>query len=188
MLAVDDCETNVITAVGHEVDTTLVDYAEDIRVPTPSAAAEQAVPDMAEMKGTLKLVSDRLEKAFEKSLSDRLGKVGEYSSRLRLLSPVKKLEQAEEKLSGYEGSLSKSMESILSKLDMRLDKAVSSLAALSPFGVLSRGYSMVTLDGRAVTEAAELSEGDKVEIRFSHSSAEAKITKINEDSGDINDI
>ena len=101
---------------------------------------------------------------------------------------MKKLEQAEEKLSGYEGSISKSMESILSKLDMRLDKAVSSLAALSPFGVLSRGYSMVTLDGRAVTEAAELSEGDKVEIRFSHSSAEAKITKINEDSGDINDI
>lgn len=188
VLAVADCETPVITAVGHEVDTTLVDYAADLRVPTPSAAAEQAVPDMAEMKGTLKLVSDRLEKAFEKSLSDRLGKVGEYSSRLRLLSPVKKLEQAEEKLSGYEGSISKSMESILSKLDMRLDKAVSSLAALSPFGVLSRGYSMVTLDGRAVTEAAELSEGDKVEIRFSHSSAEAKITKINEDSGDINDI
>ena len=153
-------------------------------MPTPSAAAEQAVPDMAEMKGALKLMSDRLEKAYEKSLSDRLIKVEEYSSRLRLLSPEKKLEQAEEKLSGHEKALSKNMESILSKLDMKLDKAVSSLSALSPFGVLSRGYSMVTLDGRAVTEASELSEGDMVEIRFSHSSAEAKITKTNENSGE----
>ena len=181
VLAVAECDTPVITAVGHEVDTPLVDYAADLRAPTPSAAAELAVPDMEEMRSALVLVREKLDKAFQEAVSDRLIKAEEYSSKIRLLSPVKRLEQAGEKLSRYEAGLSGSMGRIITKLDLKLDKAVSSLSALSPFGVLSRGYSMVTLGERTVTDASELHEGDSVTIRFSHSSAEAMITGINEE-------
>ena len=164
-LAVYACNTPVISAVGHETDTTLADYAADMRAPTPSAAAEIATPDKADILNAVRIKLDKAVSQIESC--DKL---------LKLYSPERRLEQSEKAVCDLEKRLSQIMERRLEKLSVKLDGYVSSLNMLSPFNILGRGYAIVQKDESVVDSVSMLNVGDEVDIKLSDGSVSAKIT------------
>ena len=177
-LAVHACNTPVISAVGHETDTTLADYAADMRAPTPSAAAEIATPDKADILNAVTLLREKLDKAMELKLDKAMSRVENCDKLLRLYSPEKRLEQSEKSVCDLEKRLSQIMERRLERLSVQLDRFVSSLNMLSPFNVLGRGYAIVQKGESVAGSVSMLNVGDEVNIKLSDGSVSAKITSI----------
>ncbi|MBQ8965241.1 exodeoxyribonuclease VII large subunit [Ruminococcus sp.] len=175
VMAVAECNTPVISAVGHETDTTLADYAADMRAPTPSAAAELATPDIVDMYASVELMKARLGSSFGMYLRSRMIELEKLDTRLKASSPKRRLSESEKHLSEIESRLRLLMENKLRMCELKLDRGVSQLQTLSPFNVLSRGYTLVERDGEAVTSVKELASGDKVTVRFSDGTANAVI-------------
>ena len=175
-LAVYACNTPVISAVGHETDTTLADYAADMRAPTPSAAAEIATPDKADILNAVRLLRQKLDKAMELKLDKAVSQIESCDKLLKLYSPEKRLEQSEKAVCDLEKRLSQIMERRLEKLSVKLDGYVSSLNMLSPFNILGRGYAIVQKDESVVDSVSMLNVGDEVNIKLSDGSVSAKIT------------
>ena len=178
VMAVYECKTPVITAVGHETDTTLVDYAADLRAPTPSAAAELAVPMMNQLIGTVEVMEQRLSGAMLEKLAERSRDLSALENKLQLLSPVNIIAGEENKVGELALRLENNMKKRLDKETMLVDKYAAQLSALSPFNILSRGYSITLKDGVPVI-AADLSAGDEVTVRLSDGEAIAEIKQVN---------
>lgn len=173
-------QTPVISAVGHETDFTICDFVSDLRAPTPSAAAELAVPDIRDIALGLDDTSDRIVTALRTAAErkrERLERIADkpmFKESSLLFAPhrdgVKGLfERAEQAINGTILALSNDVRVVSGKLD-----------ALSPLAVLSRGYSIVEKDGGVVFGADQITAGDSVSIRFKNGTAEASInsTKI----------
>ena len=188
VMAVAECATPVISAVGHETDTTLTDYAADMRAPTPSAAAELVTPDITDLYSSVNVMKERLDTAFGLYLREKMIDVEKLDTRLKASSPKRRLIESEKRLKEAETKLRMLFENKLRLSELRLDRAASQLQVLSPFNVLGRGYALVENDDTAVTSVTELKEGMDVRVRFSDGSANAVITKINDRKADINDI
>lgn len=174
-MAIFSCCTPLISAVGHETDTTLADYAADLRTPTPSAAAEQATPDISVLFNACRSMRFNLDNAIRKCISDKGVRLSEISSVLNLNSPYKKLENSLIGISNLQEKLNKLISARVKYETAAFDKYLVQLQALSPFNVLERGYTITTKNGKAVYTAEELNSGDKVEIRFKDSSCGAVI-------------
>lgn len=182
VMAVYDCRIPVISAVGHETDTTLTDHAADLCVPTPSAAAEVAVPDMnillSDIESKIRYIKNLLYSKIDQ-LSDKI----EYARTVvALRSPEKEFEQRLAAVDRLREKLEHLFAAVVAGKEKQLAEAVGGLYALDPFGVMERGYSIVTRNGAAVRNANDLTSGDRVSIRFSSGTAEAEI--INTDMGD----
>lgn len=174
-MAIFSCCTPLISAVGHETDTTLADYAADLRTPTPSAAAEQATPDISVLFNACRSMRFNLDNAIRKCISDKGVRLSEISSVLNLNSPYKKLENSLIGISNLQEKLNKLISARVKYETAAFDKYLVQLQALSPFNVLERGYTITTKNRKAVYTAEELNSGDKVEIRFKDSSCGAVI-------------
>ena len=153
--------TPVISAVGHETDFTICDFVADKRAPTPSAAAEIAVPD-------LKVVRQRLDLLAERAVSGGVGSIEEKQKSI-----------AELRL--FYGE--KNVEKILALRREQLKGMAGKAQSLSPLAVLSRGYAVVSKDGRAVKGSAEVGVGDSVDIRLQQGAVTAQITKTEKENG-----
>ena len=180
-MAVYECKTPGISAVGHEIDTTLCDYASDLRAPTPSAAAEQATPDIAELYGAVDLVKAKLDHSIGEIISKSTSELELAEASLKLNSPERKVTESITQLSRLSDKLGSAMNKILDGSSSALDGLALQLGALSPFGVLDRGYTIITKDNSAVTSAGRLNEGDNIIVRFSDGKAEAEIKKVIKD-------
>lgn len=177
-LAVHACNTPVISAVGHETDTTLADYAADMRAPTPSAAAEIATPDKADILNAVSLLKQKLDRAMELKIDKAQSQVENCEKLIRLYSPTKRLEQSEKNVCDLEKRLNAIIERRLEKLSAQLDSYVNSLNMLSPFNVLGRGYAIVQKGDSVADSVSMLAEGDEVNIRLSDGSVAAKIMSV----------
>ena len=177
-LAVYNCSTPIISAVGHETDTTLVDYAADLRAPTPSAAAELATPNREELIGAVDLLNNSLSRAFDRKLAEYNTMVESLTSQLRLCSPQKALEKNEQRLEELSGKLTFLIGSIITKKESFLEKNAGTLNALSPFNVLSRGYAIVSKDNVVVRSFNDISENDRVKLRFRDDTVYATLNNI----------
>lgn len=177
-LAVHACNTPVISAVGHETDTTLADYAADMRAPTPSAAAEIATPDKADILNAVSLLKQKLDRAMELKIDRAQSQVENCEKLIRLYSPTKRLEQSEKNVCDLEKRLNAIIERRLEKLSAQLDGYVNSLNMLSPFNVLGRGYAIVQKGYSVADSVSMLAEGDEVNIRLSDGSVAAKIMSV----------
>ncbi|MBR6102771.1 MAG: exodeoxyribonuclease VII large subunit [Ruminococcus sp.] len=177
-LAVFDCKTPIISAVGHEIDTFLCDYAADLRAPTPSAAAELAVPEMADMLGAVEIIKQRLGSALKAHIENEASVLNELGTALKLASPITAVESGLLKTQRLTEKLSAAAFSRTEREGLRLDKLAAQLSDLSPFNILERGYAITSKEGRAVSSADKLSEGDRIEIRFSDGKAEATVTRV----------
>lgn len=146
----------IISAVGHETDYTICDFVADLRAPTPSAAAELAVPDIRTLKSSIQSANDRMNMAMDRIIDEHNSKINALTSRA--------LVNAESVIFPYSNKLS----SLVGKLD-----------ALSPLKVIARGYAIVKQDdGNAVKSVSALSKGDKINVSLSDGSAECIVENV----------
>lgn len=168
----------VISAVGHETDFTLCDFAADLRAPTPSAAAELATPDADEIKLRLDELIGRAEGIALSVLNVKRGAVSELSKRLELSSPSGRLELERKQLSLVSERLEQTIARTIQKNRERFSVLATELGAINPLAVLGRGYSYSQKDGSVVASIEQISVGDKIDIRFSDGIAEAEILSL----------
>ena len=169
----------IISAVGHETDFTICDFAASMRAPTPSAAAELAVPDTEDIKRRLENVNTRNRNTIVSNLSrarqmlDSVTKTGVLSSPERLLDEKRMtLLYDSEKLQRRAGDT-------LGREKIRFAGLAEKFGALNPLGIISRGYSAVTNEkGEVISSAAQVSVGDRINVRFSDGHAVADVIKI----------
>ena len=173
-------EIPVISAVGHETDFTLCDFAADLRAPTPSAAAELAVPDRDEMRIRLDELFGRLENSILRSVELKKERVLNVTNKLELLSPSGRLAVEKKELAQKRTALEQGIERVIQKRRERLSVASAKLTAINPLAVLSRGYSYSKKGDTVVSSVKQLQIGDELNMRFTDGSANAKIISVNE--------
>ena len=170
----------VISAVGHETDFTICDFVSDLRAPTPSAAAELAVPDLREVMLRLDDTLYRGARAIE-------NRIERYRDRLEracaALSPEAFLSFAEGKKDKLDRAASDMKKALCSLFDMKKNAFslnLGKLDALNPLGVLSRGYSVAECAGKTVNSVREISVGDMLSVRVSDGEISSVVTNIRE--------
>lgn len=169
------CNTPVISAVGHETDFTVADMAADLRAPTPSAAAELAAPDIMFLYGRLNALEKALTDSFRDRLDEKYQKLENTARRLERLDPKYRAFRLKENFSQAEKRLEAAYKLRLKTFSGQLAEKAAALDGLSPLKTLSRGYSLVYRDDKLVKSAAELSAGDRVDIRLSDGAVSALI-------------
>lgn len=169
----------VISAVGHETDFTICDFVADLRAPTPSAAAELAVPDEEEISDFLKkreaLLKNLLKAKYENSRL-RLEKI--KSNRVFSSTSEIIIGQRSEAIDRLNDKMNSAVSSRLNGFKLLLGEASARLDALSPLKTLSRGYGAISLKGKTVQTAAQLTVGDSIKIRFADGEADCTVNKI----------
>lgn len=171
--AIADCPIPVISAVGHESDFTICDFVADRRAPTPSAAAEIAVPDKSELSQTLLMQGMRLQTLIKGRLSRERRLLDTLSQARVLQRPEMLLDGFRMRLADREARLERALKARMDDRHHALAQISGRLHALSPLLTLARGYAAVTVDGKNVTSARQIQAGDPIVVRFSDGFAEA---------------
>ncbi len=173
----------VISAVGHETDFTICDFVADRRAPTPSAAAELAVPDTRELKTKFINVIKHEAASVEKIVSRRRERLSFLSASRALSAPKTMIDDRRMAAVMLAERLSAAEQSEISRAKLRLGITVGKLDALDPLAVISRGYSAVySEDGQLVGSVVGLSVGEHIEVKMSDGTASAVIESINIDN------
>ena len=165
----------IISGVGHETDTSICDYVADLRAPTPSAAAELAVPDINEYLARLNSTIKRANGAMNKQIEHYDLKLRSLSSSPTLKRPMHYLEERQNELAFFEKRIESAFMMKLKDAESAYLRQVDRLKDLNPMAVLSRGFSMVRKDQSVVTSASDLKSGDRVALTFSDGSVNAVI-------------
>ena len=175
--AIYNCRVPVISAVGHEKDVSIADFAADLRAATPSVAAERAAVSVDELLGRIEVLEKRAEKGALQALDRCSDRFTAMNARFALQSPEHRLKLMGEKVESLSRRSRTAVASYLERLDHRLSGAVGRLDSLSPLKVLSRGYSLVYSGDELVRSSETLNEGQCVTLRFDKGGAEAEIKK-----------
>jgi len=174
----------VISAVGHEVDTTLIDLVADRRVSTPTAAAIASVPDKYEVYQTLDLSRDRLQGALEGLLRRLRERLDSLSKRSFFLAPESIYRQKREDLIQMSHRLDLAIAGQLQRKKDRLETSKRTLESLNPDRVLSRGFSLsIDSKGKPLTSAASVKEGESIKTRFKDGIINSIVTSKETDHG-----
>lgn len=178
--AVFDCGIPVISAVGHETDTTIIDYVADLRAPTPSAAAELAVYDAALLLGQLEGIRISLNRQMQGRIKLARMKQQTLESKLKMNSPMGKIRERRTYAVSLEERLSMSIKNRITKDRHRMALYIEKLKGLSPLDKLNQGYSYVSDEsGRTVTDINKVSVGDKLWIYVKNGRINAEVTDKN---------
>lgn len=178
--AIAACRLPTISGVGHETDFTIADFVADLRAATPTAAAELACPDQAQLRDQLRQLQSRLGRAMQSCLRQQ-SQTLDYLSR-RLISPTQHLQQQRRGLQQWQHRLQLAMQQGLQTQQRKLQYLSASLQQLNPHQVLARGYAIVQkADGRAVTTASELSLQTPLKLTLHQGQAEVVVTQISPD-------
>lgn len=169
------CGTPIISAVGHETDISISDLAADLRAPTPSAAAELAVPDKSALYDRLYRAEKALKGCLSARLSEEFHRADILAERLDTVSPVRKISVLSEKISSLEQRLASAYKIDLQSAIGAVVERAAALDGLSPLKTLGRGYSVVYKNKKAVNSVLSLCEGDTVTIRLSDGTVLAEI-------------
>ena len=165
----------IISAVGHETDFTIADFTADLRAPTPSAAAELAVPDIYEVKRKIREYQDRLRNALlHKTKIARL-RYDKCMTSAVIKEPNRMINDNYIKIDNYIKQLENLIKIKTEKEKGRYIELISKLDALSPLKTLYRGYSITEKDGSVVKSVKQLKSGDNIEIRFNDGSKKAVV-------------
>lgn len=165
--AIFDCKTPVISAVGHETDFTICDFVADLRAPTPSAAAENASPESLMTAGIVRGFEQRLKDGLCSSLREREMTLERLENSPFLKDPKRIFEQKEMYFDALTDRLSSAGKLFLTEKTGDFDRLCTKLNAFSPLAVLSRGYSIATVNGKTVKTAAQLKKAGNFDLRLS---------------------
>ena len=196
--AIYECKVPTISAVGHEIDFTIADFVADLRAPTPTGAAEMAVPQLSDMKNYLNQVNIRLNNTINNKINNNKRKLNDIMARNifknpmiiyekkelyfdsileRLKFSLKSLTSAKEKelIKVKNSYILKNPHQLLEKKGNKYLQLVSKLETLSPLLTLQRGYTMTKKEGKVITKSTDVKKKDIIEIVFSDGSVNAEI-------------
>lgn len=175
--AVFDCSVPIISAVGHETDTTIIDYVSDLRAPTPSAAAELAVTDIREIQGEFAAYHERLASLMQRHIRTCREHLGHYEMQLRYLSPAGKIREKKTWSLQLEERLQDRMESILKRKRHELALYIEKMKGLSPLEKLNSGFSyMEDAQGKNIRSVTQVAVGDAITVRVKDGNISACVT------------
>ncbi len=175
--AIIQSDIPVISAVGHETDFTLSDFVADLRAPTPSAAAELAVPDSAGVMNYLNGFMARAASMMESRISIGEARVASVMSRQCMRNPMTFAENKSRQLDEAVSRMDNALLAKLASCESDLRETASRLAALNPLAVLARGYSVTYRNDVPVRSAGEIAPGDLISVRFNDGRADCRVEK-----------
>lgn len=179
--AIFSCHTPVISAVGHETDTTIADFVADLRAPTPSAAAELAVADVTAWLQALDEDALQLQRIMQRMIKDARSRLRECELRMRYAKPQQRLMQQKQRLDEYEERLRRAMQSLLEQTRHQLALSEERLRRLSPYEKLESGYGCIlTEDGRRIRSVLQVAPGEVVQICLADGRMTARIQEVKE--------
>ncbi len=202
--AIYDCRIPVISAVGHEVDFTIADFVADLRAPTPTAAAELAVPNMSDLKKHIDQLSIRLNEAIYKKVNYLKLYLDSVKNSFVIKNPGVMFENRKQSLDLMNTKLNELMLGKVDKMKNELEKIkksyvltnpkllykdnvvclkniIDKLELLNPLNILSRGYSITYMNDKALKSVKEVKKDDILKVKLYDGMLEAKVNKIEED-------
>ncbi len=180
--AIFECQVPVISAVGHETDTTIADYVADLRAPTPSAAAELAVYEYGKLADTMEEQKLRMRRLLVRKIQTSRMRLDGYETKLRYLHPQRLLLSYRQRAAEYEDDLRLLMEGALSDARHRLSLYVEIIRGLSPLKKLNQGYSYVQAPGgRTLKSIRQVETGDEISVCVTDGVISAVVTEKKEE-------
>lgn len=177
--AIFDCEIPIISAVGHETDTTIADFVADMRAPTPSAAAELAVFEIERVEEQLQASANRLYSLVQMRLQNYKARVVSYEAGLKTMSPENKLREQRMRLMRLEEKMEALIDGRLEFMRHRLALAAGKLDGLSPLKKLSSGYAFLRdAEGKSIKDIHDITTEDEVQFHVIGGYAKAKVTEV----------
>lgn len=173
--AIYDSELPVISAVGHETDFTIADFVADLRAPTPSAAAELAVPNIADIKLKLEGYNNRYKLALKKKVEFMKLRYEKCMNSRVFKEPLQKINEKYILIDMKVKTMQNSISNIYNSKKTNMIKHIAKLDALSPLKTLTRGYSIVQSNGKIVKSVSQIKKDDEVDIRLIDGKAKAKV-------------
>lgn len=173
--AIYNSKLPVISAVGHETDFTIADFVADLRAPTPSAAAELAVPNIADVELKLNTYQNRFRQALRKKTELMRLRYEKCMNSRVFKDPLQKVNENYMLIDRFVKNMQNSI--VTKYKDKKLDaiKLYSKLDALSPLKTLARGYSITEKEGKIVHKVSELKQGDRLTLRFEDGKVDAEV-------------
>ncbi len=166
----------VISGVGHEIDFTIVDFAADLRAPTPSAATELATPNRDDLLLELDRLRMRLAERLETSIGNQAMALERLTSHLRWLTPMKRVETGDSGLSELQRRLGRGANGHLARLQERLESRKRALQAGNPANILGRGYALVIDErGGIIRSAAQVSPDQRLDIKLARDNIKVRV-------------
>lgn len=199
--AIYDCVTPIISAVGHEIDWTIADFVADLRAPTPTGAAEMAVPTVLDIKTLIDNYKIRLNKNIKNMVNTKFIKLRSLRQSFILKNPMSMYEVKEQKLDTLIDTLNKDVKNIINDKDNKLNKIklsvvlqnpenlikdkkikfdllVNTLKLVNPLGILDKGYSLVELDNKIIKSSKDVNVNDILNIRLHEGSIKAEVKEV----------
>ena len=173
--AIYDSEIPIISAVGHETDFTIADFVADLRAPTPSAAAELAVPNIADITLKLESYNNRYKLALKKKVEFMRLRYEKCMNSRVFKDPLQRLNEKAIWIDMRVKSIQNSMSKIYNNKKTLMVKNIAKLDALSPLKTLTRGYSIIQLNNKVIKSVKDLKKDDEIDIRLLDGTAKAKI-------------
>lgn len=185
--AIADSEIPIISAVGHESDFTIADFVADLRAPTPSAAAELAVPDALSVRNSIKFNLSSIEKSTLAKITQAKQRVAILASSGVLTSKLNILDSYRMNLTILSDKLDSNIESIISNKKFSFSISAAKLNSISPLNTLSRGYAIVQDNrGTALSSIKDFNNGDEIAVHLADGNLKATVTEIH-DNGEKHD-
>ena len=172
----------VISAVGHETDFTICDFVADLRAPTPSAAAELAVPDIYQQKEMLESFESRMNKAIQNKFNREKSNLELYKSALKRLNPKNYIDTLRVRCDRASMQMDSAVRQTLAARSGEFASLCAKLDALSPLKILSRGYSIASKDGAILTDVDGIGCGDRINVKLSGGSLDCEVIAAKKDS------
>jgi exodeoxyribonuclease VII large subunit len=170
------CRTAVISAIGHETDTPLLDYVADVRASTPTDAAKRAVPDLAEEQAIIAQARARLGRAVTNRIDREQQRLDALRSRPVLAQPTTLLDAHAAQVAALRQRADTTLSHRLDRATSDLHHTLARLRGLSPLAILERGYAIVQRNGAVLRDAADAATDDELRVRLARGELTAKVT------------
>ena len=178
--AIFECNTPIISAVGHEIDFTIADFVADLRAPTPTGAAEMAVPTIEEVNYKIKNLTIRSSKCLSNMIKLKTDRLNLIKTSYILKNPYAMYEVKEQKLDNLIESLNIKIKNLLENKKHQMLLATKTLKLINPLNILENGYSLVTKDNNVINDGTKLKKDDNIDIRFHKGNIKAKVMEVND--------
>lgn len=181
--AIYECNTPVISAVGHEVDVTISDFVADLRAPTPTAAAELCTPSAIEIQKWLDNYDSRLVSIINTKIENYKEKLDKFKNNYILKNPLSIYEIKEQKLDNLIDKFIYLSKNNLERNQNKVDNVITKLNLLNPLNILSKGYSVTKKDDKIIKDIKDIKKDDILDIKLFKGSIKANVIEINKDGG-----